>query len=132
MAAWAERAFDAAADLTKQIITLSTGVIALSFTFLTDLASTDSVDSRGYMICSWSLLIASIVAGLVALMAGVGHQGRTATPSAAEAASSPSIYAKNMTLPAMAQIVLFVLGLVLTAVAVSSASAPPIVVEQVG
>lgn len=123
MAGWSERAFDAVTDLTKQIITLSTGVIALSFTFLTDLASTDSTATRGWMIGSWVVFIASIVAGIGVLMASAGHQG-----TAAKSQATPDILdAKNMRWLAGIQIVLFLAGLVLTAVAVSAADAPPVV-----
>lgn len=39
-----EKAFDFAQEVTKQLITLATGVIALTITFLTEVIATDSSD----------------------------------------------------------------------------------------
>lgn len=125
MSSWNERAFDAVADLTKQILTLSTGVIALSFTFLNDLASGDSTDSRAWMLWSWVVFIGSIMAGIAVLMTSAGHQGKAARTGTA----TPDINAWNLRLFGALQIGLFVLGLALTGVAVALADAPPVVTQ---
>ncbi len=58
-------------DLVKQILTLSTGIIAITITFSKDFISIDKISANSqYLISvSWILFLVSIVFGILALMA---------------------------------------------------------------
>jgi hypothetical protein len=93
-------AFDYASEATKQLITLATGVIAVSITFSKDIIG-NTTAHRGVLIGSWIAYIVSIVAGVWALLALTGElQPRSGT-------KTPSIRGKNVTWPAIIQIILF-------------------------
>jgi ketosteroid isomerase-like protein len=64
-----KKAFDFAAETTKQLITLSTGIIALTITFTKDLLKSVSPFSKWLLIASWCIYLLSIMAGLATLMA---------------------------------------------------------------
>jgi hypothetical protein len=61
------KALDYAQDSIKQILALSTGVVALTLTFFKDFGATSGV-ARDWMIGSWVLFFVSIIAGLIALL----------------------------------------------------------------
>ncbi len=105
-------AFAFAQETTKQLIALSTGVIALTITFFQHFATNAGPLARLVMAISWVLYLLSIVFGLVALMALTGSL-EPKEPSSGE----PSIRGRNVTGPATAQIVLFLAGLAVTVVA---------------
>src|ERR1700678_3586944 len=63
-----KQAFDFAADATKQLITVATGVIAATVIFSKDL---DTV-SRYLALIAWGVLILSVVFGIFALLSMVG------------------------------------------------------------
>lgn len=110
---WNERAFDLPTDLTKQLLTLSTCVVTLSIAFLKDIASEADL-ARPWLVGSWGVLVLSVLAGVGVLMASLGSQGTSEVP-----ASGPSVFARNLRVLGGVQIGCFVLGLVLTAVAVT-------------
>lgn len=62
-------------DLTKFIITLSTGIFVLSPAFL-GLLKFESVKFLGYLWTSWAFLLSSIILGLLVLssLAGTQHK----------------------------------------------------------
>lgn len=66
-----KKAFDLAAEGAKQILTLSTGVIALSVTFLKDIFNIQAHSLQKYaygvLITSWVLFIAAAIAGVLTL-----------------------------------------------------------------
>jgi len=64
-------------DLTKLIITLSTGVFVLAPTFL-GLFKLQSVGFFTYLLISWGCLLASILFGLLTLssLAGTQHENK--------------------------------------------------------
>lgn len=80
-------AFEFASDLAKQLITLSTGVLAISITFLKDIVGPEKLTTKPVLIrilgLSWFLLFITIVAGIWALsaltgtLAPVGNDVRT-------------------------------------------------------
>lgn len=61
---WRKQAFDFAADSTKQLITIATGVVTVTVLFSKDL---DAV-SRGWALAAWIVLLLSIGSGLAALL----------------------------------------------------------------
>ncbi|MDQ3986134.1 MAG: hypothetical protein M3280_06505 [Actinomycetota bacterium] len=64
-----EKAFDFAQDTTKQLITLSSAILALTITFVTELVGDVEGWPKYFVGASWILNIVSIVCGLLTLMA---------------------------------------------------------------
>lgn len=64
-----KKAFDFVSDYTKQLITLATGIIALTVTFLGEELKNGSVLSKVFLIVSWALFTVSICSGVMRLMA---------------------------------------------------------------
>lgn len=107
MVDWTERSFDLAVDITKQVVTLATGLIALSITFLKDVADAESVGQVSVLAISWLAFLGSIVCGLGTLMTLAGHQAKPPQ-------DRPSINARNVKIFAITQIALFGVGMALT------------------
>lgn len=97
-------AYDFAQDLVKQLITLATAIIALSITFLKDFATDSPPAARNLLAISWIAYILVVFFGIWALMAMTGSLAKDGI----------SINEANMRLPAMLQIVAFVVALGLT------------------
>ena len=104
------KAFDFAQETTKQLLTLSTAVIALTIAFTKDIVAGGSTISKVLLGLSWASYLLSALGGILTLMALTGTLG-------AAGRSEPSIMSKNITRPAGLQAVAFVVGLVLTIVA---------------
>lgn len=113
MTTWSERAFDTVVDITKQVLTLSTGVVALSVTFLTEVAGDAGPSARNVLAFSWVAFTLAVVLGLLTLMAAAGVQ----RDAGAEGADAPSIDATNLRLLGGGQLITFGLGLILTLIA---------------
>jgi hypothetical protein len=105
------KAFDFAQETTKQLLTLSTAVIALTIAFTKDIVQGGSVTSKVLLAVSWVFLLVSAVRGIMTLMALTGSLG------SADEQTRPSIRSSNITPPAMVQALTFLFGLVLTIVA---------------
>lgn len=116
-----QKAFDFAADSCKQVIALATGVLALSVTFLKDVIEPHSVGPVWILYLSWGLLLLSVFFGVWTMLALTGSlQPRvdtkkptdTTQPAAASSAESFfSINERNVTRPALLQVLSFVIGL---------------------
>lgn len=102
-----QKAFDFAQGAVKQLITLATGMIALSITFAKDFVSTVPAAARMMALWSWGAFLLSVLCGLWALLALTGTLE-------ADPAVPVSIRGKNVTIPTALQIALFVAGLGLT------------------
>lgn len=102
------KAIEMVVDLAKQLITLATGVLALTMTFLSDIAST-SAPTRVWLVVAWLILLSSVLAGVGTMMAATGHRAT---------AEDPDPYAPNLRLLGGSQILLFVIGLGFVGVAV--------------
>jgi uncharacterized membrane protein (DUF485 family) len=112
-----KKAFDFAADLAKQLITLSTGIITITIAFSKDfLPSTVTADTKRWAMCAWYAFLVSIVCGVWSLMALTG----TLEPKAGTN-NNLSIRGANVTLPASLQILSFLVGLLLTIVFATAA-----------
>ena len=103
-----EKSFDFAADLSKQLITLASGIIAITVTFSKDIFTGAPVGVENWLIASWIVFFISILGGIWSLMALTG----TLDPINKEV--KISIQEANCRIPALFQIVLFLVGLSLT------------------
>lgn len=109
------KAYDFAADLVKQLISLATGVLTVTLAFYDSFLKT-SGGPTGWMVAAWIVFLLSIGAGIVSLMAQTGALATSQTASVTSTAEQR---------PAQAQVFLFVLALVFMVVAVlTSAPAP--------
>jgi hypothetical protein len=104
-----KKAFDFAQESSKQVISLSTGVIALSITFSKDFLQHVSSTARVFALWSWGAYLAAVLFGLWTLLALTGTLD-------AKAGVPVSIRGWNVVLPASLQILAFVLGLVLSVI----------------
>ena len=67
-----KKAFDFAADTTKQLIGISTGIIALMVTFSKDIVGNSEGSPKMLLAWTWGIFILSIVSGILTLMALTG------------------------------------------------------------
>jgi predicted outer membrane lipoprotein len=105
-------AFDFAYRTTAQLITLATGIITLSITFLKDFLSKINVKRRTrtqvIVIFSWVLLLMSVCFGILTDLTLTGNMGNIK--------AAPDVYASNTRMVAILQIITFLMGLLLTIV----------------
>ena len=104
-----KKAFDFASETTKQVLALSTGIIALTITFSKDFVHGLSPGATTFLVWAWLAYFLSILFGIVTLMALTG----TLQPKQ-EQGARPTLWGKNVTRPAGLQIASFLAGLVLT------------------
>jgi hypothetical protein len=71
----AQMAIEFASEVSKQLINLAAGVLALSFTFLKDLAKASHRRSK-FLLMGWGLLVISMPFGIMTLMTIAGHLAR--------------------------------------------------------
>lgn len=102
-----KKAFDFAADLTKQLITLATGMIGLTITFVRDFLKGAPADARPYAYWAWVAFLVSVALGILTLSTLTGNLAKT---------PNPTPYARNTTGLSIAQFCAFFLGLILTVV----------------
>ena len=95
-----KKQFDFATDLVKQLITLSTGVLALTITFLHDILK--NAEAPTSLLVAWILYVVSIPFGIVAMMA----------LTAGLTADEPSILSPFISVPASVQTLTFLAGTV--------------------
>ncbi|MCW2605098.1 MAG: putative rane protein [Pseudonocardiales bacterium] len=101
----AKTQFEFARSVVQQIITLATGVIAVTVTFFDKFDKDPSPFAEIVMTWSWIILAAAILFGVLAMMALTGSLSK-ATPN--------GVYGASVTLFSGVQILLFVVGLGLT------------------
>jgi hypothetical protein len=109
---WNKRAFDVVTEITKQVLTLAAGIIALTITFVKDFATNASPVAKDVLAWSWVVYVLSILCGFMTLMASAGIQAKAAAEN-----SAPTINAGNLRLLGGAQLILFMLAIILTVVA---------------
>jgi hypothetical protein len=100
-----EKAFDFAADLTKQLITLAAGIITVTLTFSTDVPDL----SRKWAFAAWVAFLTSVVCGILTLMNLTGHLQLSQKNNI-----EPNIYATKIARPSQLQIFAFLIGVALT------------------
>jgi hypothetical protein len=111
-----DKAFDFAQDTTKQIVTLSSGIIAITLTFLNGKLKNYPSTTRTWLEVGWVLYLASILLGVVTLMALSGNLERPGTNKTTNAANDPSIYRGNIRGPSVLQVLFFLAATVCTLV----------------
>jgi hypothetical protein len=104
----AKEAFASAADTSKQLITLATGILALEITFKRDVLGKLDPFATNLLAVSWVLFLLSVIAGVWTLLALTGSLGAQTPPTA------QGISRTNVRVPALLQILLFICGLVCT------------------
>jgi len=112
-------AFEAARDSTKQVLAISTGIIALTITFAKDFIGSGA-PGRWLALVAWFLFLASSFFGLWALNALTGSAGQL------KPETWLSIRSTNIKRPARWQVLTFIPALLLTVVygTVASLTAP--------
>jgi hypothetical protein len=104
------KAFDFALSTTKQVVSLSTGILALTVTFFKDIVS-EAGDAAVYaLVLSWVLFLVSLIAGVVTMMSLAGYLEQT------EDKEQLSIYEGPIRIYSGVQITAFLFGM-LSAVA---------------
>src|SRR5207244_2032203 len=88
-------------ETTKQLLTLATGVLALTITFRKDIVKDVSGEAETWLQLGWVLFLISAIAGVITLGALSGNLDKT---------NDPSIYAGNIRVPSLVQLVTFTLG----------------------
>ena len=78
MQEYQKKAFDFAADLTKQLITLATGIIALTVTFSKDIFGGANSRYMWLLVLTWIVYLISVFFGLATLSALTGNLDRIA------------------------------------------------------
>jgi uncharacterized membrane protein (DUF485 family) len=117
-----KKAFDFAADLTKQLITLSTGIIALTVTFSKDIMGGVDQENRYLLLLSWIFFVLSLFFGLLTLMALTGNLDpipkREKQPNGTVTETKPSpnltITSSNITGTTKLQVLTFFVAIILT------------------
>lgn len=98
-------AFDFAAQLVEQLITLATGIIALTITFATGLGKNSPRSAVHALLGAWCAFLLSIIFGIWALMALTGQ-----VDAATVSGSVITIYTSNIRIPTGLQILSFLAG----------------------
>lgn len=117
-----EKAFDFAAESTKQLITLSTAIIALTVTFSKDVVGSIDNNTKFWLALTWIAFILSVVFGIWTMLALTGTldpMTRTSaqnTPAPNTQQANFSINGKNIRISSILQIFLFLIGLVFSMV----------------
>ncbi|WP_294294869.1 hypothetical protein [uncultured Chryseobacterium sp.] len=110
-----KKAFDFAADTVKQLITLATGIIAITITFLKDILGSAIVSNSIFLFISWGLFIFSILFGIFALQALTGSlQPRRINTTVLN--TPPNINTSNIRIQVGLQIVFFISALICTVI----------------
>jgi uncharacterized membrane protein YbjE (DUF340 family) len=103
-----EKAFEFASEVSKQVLALASGIIALTITFSKDFVAGVSPEARKILALAWVFYIVSILFGILTLMA------LTASLGPDNKGKEPSVYSRNVRIPAAVQVLSFFLGLCLT------------------
>lgn len=103
------KAFEFAQESVKQLIGLATGIIALSITFSKEFASHPD-SAKSLAMWAWGFLFVSVVVGVWTLNALTGSLDPM---THREDETTPSINGWNVRIPALLQILLFLIGLFL-------------------
>ncbi len=105
-----KKAFEFAADLTKQLITLATAIIGLTITFSKDFLGKTPTSARSLAYWAWYCFLASVALGVLTLSALTGNL------AARDQTKPPTIYSTNITVFSTLQFLMFGSGLLLTVI----------------
>lgn len=107
------KAFDFASDTTKQLINISTGIIALMVTFSKDILGNATVPNKTLLVITWGFYLISIILGILTLMALTG----TLQPKLQAYTTQTidiNINNSNIRLFSSLQIIFFIIAIILT------------------
>lgn len=107
-----EKSFDFAADVSKQLITLSTAIITVTITFSKDILGGVTDTNKYWLLAAWGMFVVTIFFGVWTLMALTG----SLEPIEGNDTDNPSINSKNIRIPACLQVFFFIVALILTIV----------------
>lgn len=119
------KSFDFAADITKQLIALSTAIISLCVAFTDKIFSSNGANAHSItLIISLSLFVTSIIFGVVTLMAMAGHLGNpNKKQSETESFENKSvIYSGNVRLFSSIQMLLFLCAIIIAMIYIGQTS----------
>jgi hypothetical protein len=102
----AKQAFTAVSDWTKQILTLSTGIVTLTIAFADKIFGALSTPEKAFLYSGWVIYAIAILAGVMVLGALAGALGKTSDLKAED------VYGWNVRLFAMIQLGGFFFGTV--------------------
>jgi hypothetical protein len=97
------KAYDFAAEVAKQIITLSTAIITVSVALS---GSTLEDGPSSYIIASWAFFLLAILCGISTLGALTSNMAN----------SEPDIYKSNVRIPAISQTLCFTTAIIMAAI----------------
>jgi hypothetical protein len=104
-----KKAFDFAADVTKQLITVASAIVTVTVTFSKD----TPVPARDWAYGAWSCFLVSILLGFGALMCMTGELQPKVNNGVGK--QNPSVWKGNITFFSATQIFVFLVGICLTA-----------------
>lgn len=102
-----KKAIDFAADVAKQMVTLSTGIVTITLLF-----SKDIVYGRAWALAAWICFLVSTLSGLWTLMSLTGTLLHLAKKG--PSADKGFTLSANVLLPARFQVLSFILAIILT------------------
>lgn len=102
------QAFLATSDAFKQMMTLSTGVLALEVTLLKDIIQSLPTIAYVALGMSWVSFLLALLFGIAGMLAVTGSLSKV------QNISPSSVYEKNIKIPAIGQVVFFGVGMTLT------------------
>ena len=100
-----QKAFDFAQDTAKQVLTLASGIIAITITFLNGKLATYPGSTAIWLEIGWGLYLGSILFGVGALMCLSGNLEKPGIEN--NQPRDPSIYRGNIVAAAALQLILF-------------------------
>lgn len=105
-----KKAFDFAADITKQLITVASAIVTVTVTFSKDTPA----EARSWAYTAWGFFIVSILCGFATLQSLTGQlQPNPNVPRSATA--TPTIWKGKIRFFSAAQIIIFVIAIAFTA-----------------
>lgn len=110
------KSFDFAADITKQLIALSTAIVSLCVAFTDNIFSLNAANAHSItLIVSLSFFMISIIFGVITLMAMAGHLGnpnknQTETESSED---KSAIYSGGVRLFSSIQMIMFLCAIIM-------------------
>jgi hypothetical protein len=99
----AEKGFQFAADVSKQVLSLSSGLLALSVTFAKPILEGAGSGSIRVLVVTWSALALSILLGVLTLMKMTGEIASPRNPS-------PTVYGGAVRALSALQLLAFLVG----------------------
>lgn len=132
------KSFDFAADVTKQLIALSTAIISLCVAFTDKIFSSAAAQSHSIsLLISLGLFVLSIIFGILTLMALAGHLGKPTKEAGTQQDQAPQpqadqlaqpmataspIYKGNVRVLSTGQMLIFIAAIVMAMIYVCKAS----------